>query len=81
MITYTKTKLAGVSQTYNKGKRKVQIVPQSQAAAILWHHEEEDTDKTKQEQIEQTYKKALRLALSLPSEVTTMLKGLKSTTK
>ena len=37
-----------------KGKRKVQGVPQSQAAALSGHQEEEETDKTKQAQIEQT---------------------------
>ena len=40
-----------------KGKRKVQGVPQSQTAALPRHQEEEETDKTKQEQIEQTYEK------------------------
>ena len=39
------------------GKKKVQKVPQSQAAALPRHHEEEETDKTKQAQIEQTYEK------------------------
>ena len=39
------------------GMRKVQRVPQSQTAALPRHQEEEKTDKTKQEQIEQTYKK------------------------
>ena len=38
-----------------KGKRKVQEVPQSQAAAL--HQEEEETDKPKQAQIEQTYER------------------------
>ena len=41
----------------NKGKRKVQGVPQSQAAALPRHQEKEETDKTKQEQIKQTYGK------------------------
>ena len=40
-----------------KGKRKVQGVPQSQTAALPGHQEEEETDKTKQAQIEQTYEK------------------------
>ena len=40
-----------------KGKRKVQGVPQSQTAALLIPQEEEETDKSKQEQIEQTYEK------------------------
>ena len=40
-----------------KGKRKVQGVPQSQTAALPRHQEEEETDKSKQAQIEQTYKK------------------------
>ena len=38
-----------------KGKRKVQGVPQSQTAALPRHQEEEETDKSKQAQIEQTY--------------------------
>ena len=38
-----------------KCKRKVQEVPQSQAAALPRHQEEEETDKTKQAQIEQTF--------------------------
>ena len=45
--------------TYNvsnhPGKRKVQGVLQSQAAALPRHQDEEETDKTKQAQIEQTY--------------------------
>ena len=40
-----------------KGKRKVQGVPQSQTAALPRQKEEEETDKSKQAQIEQTYKK------------------------
>ena len=40
-----------------KGKRKVQRVPQWQAAALHRHQEEEETDNTKQAQIEQTYEK------------------------
>ena len=40
-----------------RGKRKVQRVPQSQTAALPRHQEEEETDKTKQAQIEQTYLK------------------------
>ena len=40
-----------------KGKRKVQGVPQSQAAAHPRHEKEEETYKTKQEQVEQTYEK------------------------
>ena len=41
----------------NKGKRKVQGVPQLQNAALPRHQEEKETDKTKQAQIEQTYEK------------------------
>ena len=40
-----------------KGKRKVQGVPQSQTAALPRHKEEEETDKSKQAQIEQKYEK------------------------
>ena len=38
-----------------KGKRKVQGVPQSQTTVLPRPQEEEETDKTKQAQIEQTY--------------------------
>ena len=40
-----------------KGKRKVQGVPQSQTAALPRLQEEEETDKSKQAQTEQTYEK------------------------
>ena len=40
-----------------EGKRKVQGVPQSQTAAVPRQQEEEETDKSKQAQIEQTYEK------------------------
>ena len=40
-----------------KVKRKVQGVPQSQAAALPRHQEEEELDKTKQAQFEQMYEK------------------------
>ena len=40
-----------------KGKRKVQGVPQSQTAALPRPQEEEETDKSKQAQIEQMYEK------------------------
>ena len=42
---------------WKKGKIKVPGVPQSEAAALPSHQEEEETDKTKQTQIEQTYEK------------------------
>ena len=41
----------------NKSKRKVQGVPQWQIAALPRHEEEEETDRPKQAQIEQTYEK------------------------
>ena len=40
-----------------KGKRKVQGVPQSQTVALPRPQEEEETDKSKQAQTEQTYEK------------------------
>ena len=40
-----------------KGNRKVQGVPQLQTAALPRPQEEEETDKSKQAQIEQTYEK------------------------
>ena len=39
-------------ETPNKGKRKVQGVPQSQTAALPRHQEEEEADNTKQAQIQ-----------------------------
>ena len=45
------------NEVVKKGKRKVQGVLQSQTAALSRHQEEEETDKTKQAQIEQTYEK------------------------
>ena len=42
---------------HKKGKRKVQGVPQSQTAALPRPQEEEETDKSKQAQTEQTYEK------------------------
>ena len=45
------------TENMKKGKRKVQGVPQSQTAVLPRHQEEEETDKTKQAQIEQTYEK------------------------
>ena len=40
-----------------KSKRKIQGVPQSQTAALPRPQEEEETDKSKQAQTEQTYEK------------------------
>ena len=45
------------NQYKKKGKRKVQGVPQSQTAALPRPQEEEETDKSKLAQIEQTYEK------------------------
>ena len=42
---------------YKKGKRNVLGVPQSQTAALPRPQEEEETDKFKQAQTEQTYEK------------------------
>ena len=52
-------------------------VPKSQTAALPRHQEEEETDKTKTSANRTNVRKALRLALSSPSEVIAMLKGLK----
>ena len=46
-----------------KGKRKVQGVPQSQTAALSRPQEEEETDKSKQAQTEQTYGKLFPLLM------------------
>ena len=45
------------SDSGKKGKRKVQVVSQSQNKALPRPQEEEETDKSKQAQIEQTYEK------------------------
>ena len=47
--------LEGVTSVAKKGKIKVQGVPQSQTAALPRSQEEEETDKSKQAQIERTY--------------------------
>ena len=52
-----RVKLAGRKSALKKGKRKVQGVSQSQTAALPRHQEEEESDKSKQAQIEQTYEK------------------------
>ena len=49
-----------------KGKRKLQGVLQSQAAAHPRHEEEEDTDKTKQTQIKQTHEKRTKISSLFP---------------
>ena len=49
--------LISVRLLKKKGKRKVQEVPQSQTAALPRPQEEEETNKSKQAQIEQTYEK------------------------
>ena len=57
-------------------------MPQSQAAAFPRNQEVEETDKTKQAQIKKkNVRKTLRLALSSPSEVIPMLKGLENKNK
>ena len=45
------------SYVAKKVKRKVQGVPQSQTSALPRHQEKEETDKTKQAQVEQTQEK------------------------
>ena len=52
-ILWVKVEIVGSK----KGKRKVQGVPQSQTAALPRPQEEEETDKSKQAQTEQTYEK------------------------
>ena len=52
---HTGDKEFAISIPEEKGKRKVQGVPQSQTTALLRPQEEEKTDKSKQAQTEQTY--------------------------
>ena len=49
--------LTQVVEGHKKSKRKVQGVPQSQTTALPRPQEEEETDKSKQAQTEQTYEK------------------------
>ena len=56
-ISNSKTDILNVNAYSKKGKRKVQGVPQSQTAALPRPQEEEETDKSKQAQTEQTYEK------------------------
>ena len=57
-LSYNEKRETEKSREYHKkGKIKVKRVPQSQTAAHPRHQEEEETDKTKQEQIEQMYGK------------------------
>ena len=46
-----------ITKREKKDNRRVQGVPQSQTAALPRHQEEEETDKSKQAQIEQAYEK------------------------
>ena len=55
-----------VRDLQKKGKRKVQGVPQSQTAALPRHQEEEETNKTKQAQIEQSSKHTKNTMISSP---------------
>ena len=57
MISNTLKFKTGNRISSKKGKRKVEGVPQSQTAALPRPQEEEETDKSKQAQTEQTYKK------------------------
>ena len=60
MVDINSSSVQNLFKSHNnskKGKRKVQGVPQSQTAALPRHQEEEETDKTKQTQIKQTYEK------------------------
>ena len=52
-------------------------MPQLQIAALPRYQEEEEPDKSKQTQIEQTYENTKSSSL-FPSEVVAMLKGLKT---
>ena len=73
----TETALEHILSDNKKGKGNVQGVPQSQIAALPKHQVEEETDKTKQAQIEQTFEKHKTSSLSSPSEVIAMLKRTK----
>ena len=48
---------ASLNLRVKKGKRKAQGVPPSQTAVVPRHQEEGETNKTKEVQIDQTYKK------------------------
>ena len=57
MMTLASNCLCSSELMPKKGKRKVQGVPQSQTAALPRPQEEEETDKSKQAQTEQTFEK------------------------
>ena len=57
MISYTLKFSSDIKIVKIKGMRKDQGVPQSQTEALPRHQEEEETDKSKQAQIVQTYEK------------------------
>ena len=57
MISYTLKFSSDIKIVKKKGMRKDQGVPQSQTEALPRHQEEEETDKSKQAQIVQTYEK------------------------
>ena len=80
MMIWASTVTQRICKTYflKKGKRNVQGKPQSQTAALPKHQEEEETDKKQTSTNRTNVRKALRLALSSPSEVTAFLKGLKT---
>ena len=64
----------------HEGKKKSPGVPQSQVAANPWHQEEEEEkDINQQAQNKLTHEKHTDPALSSPSVVIAMLKGLKNT--
>ena len=66
------------STLQKKGKRKVQRMPQSEIAALPRHQEEEENRQNQTSTNQTNVRKALRLVLSSPSEVITMLKGPKT---
>ena len=57
VIAWSSNLIGVLTLCQKNGKTKVQGMPQSQSAALPRHQEEEETDKTKQSQIEQTYEK------------------------
>ena len=56
-IIWSMSFITSENSNVKKGKRKFQGVPQSQTVALPRPQEEEETDKSKQAQTEQTYEK------------------------
>ena len=55
-------------KSFKKVREKVQRVPQLQVAALPRHQGDEETDKSKQAQVEQTYDKNTKISSHFPKQ-------------